>query len=174
MRIRQTVFSVFAAIVLAIASGSACAAFYSSLIVFGDSLLDNGNAMLLNVADPGVGLTVLGRVLPNDPRQPAYPPGATKYTNPGGDVAVEVLAGRLGVPLAPSVAGGTNFAIGGATTGTLNLIGNAALVPAHRSTPDSPIKASRRRSPRSRPGSAARRRTRTRFTCFGVGRTTSS
>lgn len=129
MRIRQTFFSAFAAIVLAIASGSACAAFYSSLIVFGDSLLDNGNAMLLNVADPGVGLTVLGRTLPNDPRQPAYPPGATKYTNPGGDVAVEVLASRLGVPLAPSVAGGTNFAIGGATTGTLNLIGNAALVP---------------------------------------------
>jgi phospholipase/lecithinase/hemolysin len=127
--IRQTLFNGLAAIVLVIASGSACAALYSSLIVFGDSLLDNGNGLLLNAADPGVGLTVLGRVVPNDPRQPAYPPGATKYTNPGGVVAVEVLAGRLGLPLAPSVAGGTNFAIGGATTGTLNLVGNAAIVP---------------------------------------------
>src|SRR5690349_2280683 len=130
MRIRQTFSSVFAAIGFAAASGSACAALYSSLIVFGDSLLDTGNAALLNVADPGLALLLLPpHFLPNDPSLTPYPPGATKYTDPGGNVAVEVLAARLGLPLAPSQAGGTNFAIGGATTGTLNLLGDATLVP---------------------------------------------
>jgi predicted membrane protein len=33
-------------------------------------------------------------------------------------VAVEYLAGLMGVPGGPSLAGGTNFAVGGATTGT--------------------------------------------------------
>jgi phospholipase/lecithinase/hemolysin len=49
---------------------------------------------------------------------PPSPPYAQRFSN--GPVAAEYLAGHLGVPLAPSTVGGTNFAVGGATTGVLN------------------------------------------------------
>jgi phospholipase/lecithinase/hemolysin len=116
-----------AALVLAFVATSASA--YNSLVVFGDSLLDNGNALLYNVANPGLGLA-LGYAVPTDLHLPPYPAGATQYTAPGGKSAVEVLAQRLGLPpLLPSQLGGTNFATGGATTGTLNFAGDGALVP---------------------------------------------
>jgi phospholipase/lecithinase/hemolysin len=118
---------VFAAIAFAVASGSVNA-LYTSISVFGDSLSDDGNALLYNLASPGLG-AALGYLVPTNPAAPPYPLGATKYTNPAGKVAVEVLAARLGLPLAPSFLGGTNFATGGATTGALNLAGDAAFVP---------------------------------------------
>ena len=127
MPARQTLHSAFLALVLALASGSAYAV-YTSINVFSDSLSDGGNARLYNLATPGVG-AALGYLVPIVPTSPPYPPAAAKYTDPGGQVAVEVLAARLGLPLAPSLLGGTNFATGGATTGTLNLGGDAALVP---------------------------------------------
>ena len=72
----------------------------SSLIVFGDSLSDMGN----------VEAATLGIV-----------PGSSYYSGrfSNGPVWVERLANNLGVgPLAPSTAGGTNYAYGGAETGT--------------------------------------------------------
>lgn len=75
---------------------------YSALYVFGDSLLDNGNFYALS-----------------EGAYPPSPPYAERFTD--GPTAAEYLADRLGIALAPSVEGGTNFAVGGATTSTLNL-----------------------------------------------------
>jgi phospholipase/lecithinase/hemolysin len=128
MNVRKRIRCAFAALVFAFTSGSVFAA-YTSLIVFGDSLLDNGNALLYNLGTPGLG-AALGYLVPTDPNVPPYPAGSTQYTAPGGKSAVEVLAQRLGLsPLAPSQLGGNNFATGGATTGTSNFAGDGLLVP---------------------------------------------
>ena len=74
---------------------------WTGLVVFGDSLADMGNAFALS-----------GGVFPPSP------PYAGTFSN--GPVSAEYLAGHLGVPLAPSTSGGTNFAVAGATTGLLN------------------------------------------------------
>lgn len=80
-------------------SGPALAsAQFTSLTVFGDSLSDTGNVSLATGgALPGAG----------------YATG--RYSN--GDLWVDGLATRLGLPLAPSGAGGRNFAWGSAETG---------------------------------------------------------
>jgi phospholipase/lecithinase/hemolysin len=75
----------------------------TSLVVFGDSLSDQGNAFLLT-----------GGLFPP-------PPYAQRASN--GPVAAEVLASILGVPLAPSVAGGSNYAVIGAATGQVPIPG---------------------------------------------------
>jgi phospholipase/lecithinase/hemolysin len=79
----------------------------SDLFVFGDSLSDGGNSGLLTQAAAGV-------VFPDAP----YAPG--RYSN--GLTAAEQLWNLYNADggLQPSLAGGTNFAIGGATTGTAN------------------------------------------------------
>lgn len=74
---------------------------YSSLSVFGDSLSDSGNAYTLS-----------GGIWPPSP------PYAQQFSN--GPTAAQYLADQLGVELLPSTAGGTNFAVGGATTGLQN------------------------------------------------------
>ena len=74
---------------------------YSALYVFGDSLSDNGNAYALSGG-----------------AWPPSPPYAGQFSD--GPTAAEYLAGQLGVGLAPSIAGGTNYAVGGAMTGPLN------------------------------------------------------
>jgi phospholipase/lecithinase/hemolysin len=83
------------------------AAPFSQLVVFGDSLSDNGNVYAVS-------------------GQPPSPPYAQRYSN--GPVAVEYLATLLGLPpLVPSVpSGGRDYAFGGATTGTANF-GSPAL-----------------------------------------------
>jgi phospholipase/lecithinase/hemolysin len=88
--------------------GAAAAAIYSNLYVFGDSLLDSGNAYKITAPDPA------------DPfsTYPISPPYAQRFSN--GPVSSEVLASRLGLTAAPSQLGGTNYATGGATTGSLN------------------------------------------------------
>ena len=127
MHVQRCFWRIFAAVVFTVASGSAFA-IYTSINVFGDSLSDNGNALGYNLASPGLGVA-LGYLVPTNPGAPPYPAAATKYTNPGGHVAVEVLSGGLGLPLAPSSLGGTNFATGGAGTGTSNFAGDGAFVP---------------------------------------------
>src|SRR5438270_12307648 len=72
------------------------AATYSSVVVFGDSLSDNGNLFAAS-----------GGLVPQVP----YYNG--RFSN--GPVAVEQLSGLLGVPL-------LDFALGGATTGVGNQI----------------------------------------------------
>jgi outer membrane lipase/esterase len=78
----------------------AAAAPITDLVVIGDSLSDQGNGFLLT-----------GGSFPP-------PPYAQRASN--GPVAVERLAARLGLPLAPAAAGGTNYAVLGALTGTAN------------------------------------------------------
>ena len=68
----------------------------TALYVFGDSLSDQGNAY-----------STTG----------GFPPAPYAQRASNGPVAVEVLASRLGVPLASSQSGGTNYAYVGALTG---------------------------------------------------------
>src|SRR5512134_270618 len=76
---------------------------FTSLVVIGDSLSDSGRAYALS-----------------DGFYPPSPPYAQRFSN--GPVAAEYLAAALGLPLLPaSSPGGTNYAVGGATTGTKNV-----------------------------------------------------
>lgn len=81
----------------------------TNLFVFGDSLSDGGNSGLLTQQAAGVVF-------------PPFPYADGRYTN--GLTAVEYLwrSYNPGNPggFAPSLDGGTNYAIGGATTGTAN------------------------------------------------------
>jgi outer membrane lipase/esterase len=92
---------------------------YTSMVVFGDSLSDSGNAALaVGATAPAItGNTYI-------PAQPYLP--AADFSN--GPVWASDVASALGVPLLPSFAGGTNFAVGGATTGGPfpSLLGQAA------------------------------------------------
>jgi outer membrane lipase/esterase len=85
-------------IVIGIGLKIAVAQPYSDLFVFGDSLSDTGNIL---IATEG-----------NIPVSPPYFMG--RFTN--GPVWIEGLAERFGLQVAPSLAGGTNFAFGGAET----------------------------------------------------------
>ncbi len=76
----------------------------TAIFVFGDSLSDGSNAYLLS-----------GGFFPPSP------PYAQRFSN--GPVAVERLAANVGVPLTPSLAGGTNYAVGGAATGQVQIPG---------------------------------------------------
>jgi outer membrane lipase/esterase len=99
-----------AAIVLAaLASAPADAGPYSSLVVFGDSLSDNGNNAAAGLFDPTQTITGNSYVPTN-----TYASGV--YSN--GPVWASDFAAAIGVPLLPSLAGGSDFAFGGATTGT--------------------------------------------------------
>jgi outer membrane lipase/esterase len=84
-------------------SASVSAADFSNVIVFGDSLSDGGNISLATA--------------------PGIQPPLRFTTNPGTTAAENVAAG-LGFTLAPSVAGGTDFAWGGA-----GFVNNVAAVP---------------------------------------------
>lgn len=74
----------------------------TSLYVFGDSLSDQGNAFVLTGG---------------------FPPAPYAQRASNGPVAAERLAANLGVPLAPSELGGTNYAVVGATSGPVQFSG---------------------------------------------------
>lgn len=78
----------------------AAASPYSAIYAFGDSLSDNGNAYIAS----------RGTI----PRSPPYAPG--RFSN--GPIWIDDVSKALGMPIAPALAGGTDFAFGGATTGT--------------------------------------------------------
>lgn len=78
---------------------------FSQVVVFGDSLSDDGN-----------GFVITGGQLP-----PSPPYAQGRFTN--GPVWIEQMTPRLGVPVNPDL----NVALGGATTGTLNV--NTELLP---------------------------------------------
>ena len=100
-----------ASAVLAFATTVASAAVgpFSSLVVFGDSLSDSGNNSLVFGNDAA-------QVISSNSYIPSqtYDPSGT-YSN--GPVWATQFAGLLGLPLQASLAGGTNFAYGGAVTG---------------------------------------------------------
>jgi phospholipase/lecithinase/hemolysin len=87
-----------------LAAAAAGASPITSLVVFGDSLSDQGNAFLMTGG---------------------FPPAPYDKRASNGPVAVERLAADLGVPLAPAVLGGTNYAVVGATTGPVMIPGSA-------------------------------------------------
>jgi phospholipase/lecithinase/hemolysin len=83
---------------------TAAAHSFTSLVVFGDSLSDSGRADALS-----------GGFFP-----PSPPYAQGRLSN--GLVSSEYLAAALGLPLLPaSTPGGTNYAVGAATTGTKNV-----------------------------------------------------
>lgn len=88
-------------------STTASATTFSKVVVFGDSLSDAGNISLATA--------------------PSVQPPLEFTTNPG-HVAVQDLAGSLGYTLGPSLAGGTDYAWGGAGILT-NSPGTPAAVP---------------------------------------------
>lgn len=90
------------ALLLWLAPAVASAAPITSLYVFGDSLSDQGNAFTLTGG---------------------FPPAPYAQRASNGPVAAERLAASLGVPLAPSELGGTNYAVVGATTGPVLFTG---------------------------------------------------
>lgn len=92
------------ALTLTLAPLAAHAGPITGVYVLGDSLSDSGNAFI----------ATSGMV----PPAPPYFPGRAS----NGPVAVEYLAQALGLPLAPALAGGTNLAVFGATTGTANAV----------------------------------------------------
>lgn len=97
---------------LCAAALSASAGPYSGMVVFGDSLSDGGNNALL-LSNFGT-LPLPPVAIANDGSYSRVPSAAGTYSN--GMVWTQYLAQSLGVALAPSVAGGTNFAFGGAQT----------------------------------------------------------
>ena len=74
-------------------SSAASASQFDKVVVFGDSLSDAGNISLATA--------------------PQVQPPLRFTTNPG-VTAAEILAANLGMPITPSLAGGTDFAFGGA------------------------------------------------------------
>lgn len=105
----RPLLSAFAFVVAALAAPLAEAGPYTSLVIFGDSLSDNGNNALAGLFDPAQ--TVTGNT---------YVPSSTyaSRTYSNGPVWASFYAASIGVPLLPSLGGGTDFAFGGATTGT--------------------------------------------------------
>ena len=93
-----------AATVLAL-SGPAAA--ISSIVVFGDSLSDGGNVALAVGTDPNQVITGNGYV-------PSLPYASGTFSN--GAVWVDSLAASLNATAGASLAGGSNYAFGGAQT----------------------------------------------------------
>ena len=98
---------------------------FTSFAVFGDSLSDGGNAYF------GLGGTVPfppfppGTItLPPFPLVPdaPYPRGALPPAFSNGPNWAELLGASLGLPVVPSLLGGSNFAFGAADTGPLPLV----------------------------------------------------
>ena len=101
------------------ASANASLQTLSSLFVFGDSLSDGGNSGLVSQAATGGTVTF--------PPPPYY---NGQYSN--GPVAVEYLWNSYNpgdTSFKPSLAGGTNYAIGGATTGLASFNSVSSSVP---------------------------------------------
>ncbi len=99
-------------LLVALVSLSVSASPFSNLFVFGDSLSDAGN-----VSIAVGGLSEPTPFLPGSSLVPGLPyaEGGGRFSN--GPVWVEQLAASLGLSAAPALAGGTNFAFGGARTG---------------------------------------------------------
>lgn len=100
MSLRQRFVIGAAGITLALVGSMAQAGPYSAMYVFGDSLSDVGNDALISG----------GAV----PRSTIFTNGTTtgRFTN--GNNYIDYMASYLGLSVTPSVAGGTNYAYGGA------------------------------------------------------------
>jgi phospholipase/lecithinase/hemolysin len=108
-RMRATVVALFALAFAGIAPRAPHAASaYDAIYAFGDSLSDTGNVLFA---------TTHGLAPPGTPAQPVPPYVNGQFSN--GAVWLQTLASYAGVPaLTPSLLGGTDYAFGGAQTGT--------------------------------------------------------
>lgn len=104
-----TLRRLFAAAALAAAAGTASALPVDDLFIFGDSLTDSGNNALVIGADPG-------QVITGNSYIPTQPYASQQYTN--GNVWAYSFADAIGLGASalPSLAGGGNYAYGGART----------------------------------------------------------
>lgn len=109
LRLFGRALPVLAVISLSFVNVPASASPFTSMVVFGDSLSDSGNNAI------AIG-TAPGQVVSGNLYVPSYPYASGVYSN--GPVWASDAAAALNVPLLPSLGGGTNFAFGGATTGT--------------------------------------------------------
>ncbi len=96
---------------------------FSSLVIFGDSLSDSGNNTLHPLIGSATGQTALPAFGNSYIPTQTYAEFGGTLSNPfatysNGAVWSTQFAGMLGVPLSPSNAGGTNYAHGGAVSGT--------------------------------------------------------
>ena len=107
--VRASALPTLALTLVALTSLPATAGLYNSMVVFGDSLSDSGNNAAAGLFDPT-------QVITGNTYVPTNTYAPRTYSN--GPVWASDAASQLGVPLQPSLAGGTNFAFGGATTGT--------------------------------------------------------
>ena len=105
---------------------------WSSLVVFGDSLSDGGNNSLLSFVGNNPAQVVTGNTYIPTQTYAAAPGMLGTYSN--GPVWATQFAAQFGLNALPSLAGGTNFAFGGATTRRaltystpLRIISNASL-----------------------------------------------
>lgn len=118
--------AMFVLVLLAVVTVQAQA--YSTMFVFGDSLSDNGNNALLL---PGFFIPQTVAPFDHDAPAPLIPvgtyAGSNNYSN--GQVWADYLAGSLGLALTPSLAGGNNFAFGGARTGAVGVSDDPGLTP---------------------------------------------
>jgi outer membrane lipase/esterase len=83
------------------------AAAFSSVVIFGDSLSDSGNNKLVGLFDPTQVITGNGYV-------PSYTYASGVYSN--GPTWATDFTSALGLSALPSLAGGSNYAFGGAVT----------------------------------------------------------
>lgn len=94
--------------------GSAWAAAYSNIFVFGDSLADSGNnAYFFDNYTPYSGMRTPTPL--SEPLIPTLPYASNRYSN--GPVWTEYFAAALGLSAQAALTGGTNFAFAGARTG---------------------------------------------------------
>lgn len=91
----------------ALFSLAGAASAYSGLVVFGDSISDGGNVAALIGTDPD-------QVITGNDYIPSAPYASGTFSD--GATWVNGLASQLGVVVGPSLAGGSNYAFGGATT----------------------------------------------------------
>ena len=101
----KRLLSTTALVAAALVGAPAQAGPFSNLFVFGDSLSDNGNNFLAGLYDPT-------QVVSGNSYVPSYTYASHVYSN--GPVWATYFAAMLGLPLA----GGGDYAFGGATTGT--------------------------------------------------------
>ncbi len=99
LRMQFRPFLRLAATMILIGFGSTAALAYDKIVVFGDSYNDVGNIYLVTT---GLGFP--------------YPPAPNHYAGlfSNGPIWLEHLASDWGLPLKPSLAGGTDYAVGGA------------------------------------------------------------
>lgn len=98
----------FSAAAIAVASLPAIA--YDRIVIFGDSLSDSGNNALVIGTDAG-------QIISGNSYIPTFAYGSGTYSN--GDTWATGFASGLGLTALPSLAGGTNYAYGGAETRSL-------------------------------------------------------